>query len=135
MVAPLTLSSQLVCSWPNLEEQPTDDTTLRHAQIQLRQAELEAVVDALQKLSQGEAVTRYSLSAEQFDWNRLKNVETSKPIVAGHSLGGSAAVSPCSNSLYLFSETYFSLPPLPQVILIIVPLLCSIPPCNVRNST
>ncbi|KAI0686666.1 platelet-activating factor acetylhydrolase [Cytidiella melzeri] len=82
--------------WPDLEEQPADDTTLRHAQIQLRKAELETLIDAIQKLSQGESVTRYSSSADGFDWSRMKNVDASKPIIAGHSLGGSAALASSS---------------------------------------
>lgn len=70
-----------------------DDTKLRHEQIKLRVAELEAVVDAMRKLSQGEKLIRYSLNAPDFDWERWKSVDATRPIIAGHSLGGSAAVS------------------------------------------
>lgn len=81
------------CSWPELEEQPTDDTKLRHEQIKLRIAEIEAVVDIMNKLNNGETVIRSSMNAPDFDWERWKLVDTTHPIMAGHSLGGSAAVS------------------------------------------
>ncbi len=81
-----------LCSWPELEEQPTDDTKLRHEQIKLRVAEVEAVVDIMQKLSRGEKPLRSSINSPDFDWDRWRMVDCSRPIMAGHSLGGSAAV-------------------------------------------
>ena len=86
-------TNERLCSWPDLKEQPRDDTILRHAQIELRKAEIEAVVDAIQKLSSGEELTRYSMCSSAFDWSRFQKVDASKPIIVGHSLGGSAAVS------------------------------------------
>ena len=80
-------------SWPDLEQQPKDDTILRHAQIELRKAELEAVVQAIQRLASGEKVPRYSMCSQAFDWTRFQKVDATKPIIIGHSLGGSAAVS------------------------------------------
>lgn len=80
-------------SWPDLEQQPKDDTILRHAQIELRKAELEAVVQAIQRLASGETVPRYSMCSQAFDWTRFQKVDATRPIIIGHSLGGSAAVS------------------------------------------
>lgn len=81
------------CSWPELPEQPQDDTTLRHEQIKLRIAEIEAVVDVMDRLSQGEELVRHSMSnAPDFDWERWRHVDASSPVMVGHSLGGSAAV-------------------------------------------
>ena len=80
-------------SWPELEQQPTDDTTLRHEQIKLRVAEIETVVEMMRKLSQGEPLADCTLDAPSFDWERWKYVDATQPVMAGHSLGGSAAVS------------------------------------------
>ncbi len=77
--------------WPNLQEQPKDDTILRHEQIKCRLAEIEEVVKAMQKISEGEAVAQTTLTPVKFDFGPC--VDASKPIIAGHSLGGSAAVS------------------------------------------
>ena len=80
-------------SWPDLTEQPKDDTTLRREQIKLRVAEIDATVDAMKKLASGDCPARYSMEAPDFDWSRWKAVDVEKPVIVGHSLGGSAAVS------------------------------------------
>jgi hypothetical protein len=86
----------LLYSWPDLETQPTDDTTLRHEQIKLRLAEIEEVIGAMTRLSQGDDVRRTSIDSPDFDWNRWADcIDTAKPVMAGHSLGGSAAVCIC----------------------------------------
>ena len=81
-----------MCSWPDLPEQPTDDTTLRHEQIKCRIAEIEAVVDVMRKIAQGERLPD-GLKIPDMDWERFKCVDATRPVMAGHSLGGSAAVS------------------------------------------
>lgn len=79
-------------SWPDLSEQPTDDTTLRREQIKCRIAEIEAVVDVMRKLSRGEKLVD-GMTIPNLDWERFRCVDVSTPVMAGHSLGGSAAVS------------------------------------------
>lgn len=78
--------------WPDLDTQPKDDTTLRKVQLQLRLAELEQVYVQLQMISQGNGVARKS--TDDFDWQRWKGaIDTSRPIMSGHSFGGTLAVS------------------------------------------
>jgi platelet-activating factor acetylhydrolase len=74
-----------------LPEQPTDDTTLRHEQIKCRIAEIEAVVDVIRKLSEGKPPSE-GLQMPKMDWEKFTSVDATKPVMAGHSLGGSAAV-------------------------------------------
>ena len=88
-----TTPADLPHSWPELDEQPTDDTILRHEQIKLRVAEIEAVIDTMNKLSQGGPLADCQIDAPNFEWERWKFVDTTRPVMAGHSLGGSAAVS------------------------------------------
>ena len=80
-------------SWPDLDEQPTDDSILRREQIKCRVAEIEAVVDAMRKLSKGEPLECYSCNKDSIHWDRWKYLDTRRPVLAGHSLGGGAAVS------------------------------------------
>ena len=75
-----------------MPEQPKDDTTLRHEQIKCRIAEIEAVVDVMRKLSQGERLPD-GCKIPNLDWERFRSVDATRPVMAGHSLGGSAAVS------------------------------------------
>lgn len=77
--------------WPDLPEQPKDDTILRHEQIKLRLAECEEIVAALQKISRGEPVAQTALTPVNFEFGKW--IDARRPIMAGHSLGGSAAVS------------------------------------------
>ena len=72
-----------------------DDTTLRHEQIKCRTAEVEAVVAIMRKLAEGERLND-ELKLPNLDWARFRNIDASRPVMAGHSLGGSAAVSPRS---------------------------------------
>ena len=87
----LHLVLTITYSWPDLREQPKDDTILRHEQIKLRLAECEEIVSALQKISRGEPVPQTALTPVNFEFGKWINAD--KPIMAGHSLGGSAAVS------------------------------------------
>ena len=77
--------------WPDLPEQPKNDTILRHEQIKMRVAELTEVVNAMRTLSNGSSPSP-SLGLK-LDIERWKNIDTSMPIMTGHSLGGAAAVS------------------------------------------
>ncbi|EIN06804.1 hypothetical protein PUNSTDRAFT_54174 [Punctularia strigosozonata HHB-11173 SS5] len=91
--------------WPEIpkDKQPTDDTTLRHEQIKFRVAEFEAVVDTMNKLARGEKLNWYSITAPDFDWSRFKMVDPSRPVGAGHSLGGSAVLAASSANKIPFS--------------------------------
>jgi hypothetical protein len=61
----------------------------------MRIAEIDEVVKAMTRLSRGEDFTRTSIHSPDFDWSRWRSIDTGKPVMAGHSLGGSAAVSHC----------------------------------------
>jgi platelet-activating factor acetylhydrolase len=80
-------------TWPDLPEQPKDDTILRHSQIAFRCAEVEGVVDVMRRIAKGEDVARHGVAAPKFDWSRgWSAIDADAPIMAGHSLGGSVAV-------------------------------------------
>ncbi|GJE98066.1 hypothetical protein PsYK624_142880 [Phanerochaete sordida] len=82
--------------WPDLPHQPTDDTTLRHEQIKCRVAELEYVVEVMKKLSAtGERPTE-GCKIPDLNYEMFKAVDTTSPVMAGHSLGGSAALAASS---------------------------------------
>ncbi|KAJ7461303.1 platelet-activating factor acetylhydrolase [Mycena galericulata] len=87
--------------WPDHDPQPADDTTLRHDQLKVRLAELRAVQTALLSLSTDRTnftpiiAARPSLKGPKpsFDWTRwAKCLDAVRPIMCGHSLGGSAAL-------------------------------------------
>lgn len=61
----------------------------------------------MRKISQGESLTRYSMEGPDFDWERWTCVDASRPIISGHSLGGSAAVSEAVHSLRSIHKTDF----------------------------
>ncbi|TFK45802.1 alpha/beta-hydrolase [Heliocybe sulcata] len=87
--------------WPDAgaNGQPKDDTALRHVQIQLRCAEVKEVLGILDKLSKGEDVLRTSLHAPDFEWKRWEHVDPSKPVMVGHSLGGSVGLATSSQHM------------------------------------
>ena len=91
---PFSMRQLLIClsSWPDLPEQPTDDSILRREQIKCRVAEIEAVIEAMQKLSQGESIPCHSEGSRDFELGRWRYLDATKPVLAGHSLGGGAAV-------------------------------------------
>ncbi|KAH9832525.1 platelet-activating factor acetylhydrolase, isoform II-domain-containing protein [Rhodofomes roseus] len=87
--------------WPDLETQPTDDTTLRGAQLDLRAAEISEAIRVVGRMASGEDIIRYSdpiqapgvTTAQAFDWKRWDDaVDFETPVMAGHSLGGTAAL-------------------------------------------
>lgn len=71
-------------SWPG-EVQPKDDTTLRHVQLDLRLAEVEAVLNALKGITSGHPVSQTQLTEAQttFDWARWTGVNIKYPIMSG----------------------------------------------------
>jgi platelet-activating factor acetylhydrolase len=77
--------------WPDELIQPTNDTRLRHEQLKLRAAEISACVAIMTRVATGEKPAS-SLTAPDFDWSRWTVLDTSRPVMAGHSLGGSAAL-------------------------------------------
>jgi len=90
--------------WPELETQPADDTTLRHEQIKMRVAEIDEVIKAMKRLSNGENITRTSINLPDFDWSRWQAVDVHKPIMAGHSLGGSAGLAAGADNRFDFGS-------------------------------
>lgn len=74
-----------------MDTQPLDDTTLRHEQIKMRVAEIDEVIKAMTHLSQSGTISTNAINPD-FDWGRWRCLDTRKPVMAGHSLGGSAAV-------------------------------------------
>lgn len=83
--------------WPDLETQPEDDTALRKVQLQLRLAELEQVNVQVQSIAQGGGVARHT--TDGFDWSRWKHaIDTFRPIMSGHSFGGTLAVGPTARA-------------------------------------
>lgn len=89
-------------SWPDLETQPADDTILRHEQIKMRVVEIEEVLKAMLHITKGEDPPKTSIHAPDFDWNKWRAVDINKPMMAGHSLGGCAAVSTSSQLTTVF---------------------------------
>lgn len=79
--------------WPDMDVQPADDNTLRHEQIKIRCAEMEEARKVFEKLASGTPVEQYSFNPPTvFSWDRWQNIDASRPVLAGHSLGGAAAV-------------------------------------------
>ncbi|KAG1729727.1 platelet-activating factor acetylhydrolase [Suillus lakei] len=91
-------------SWVDLDEQPKNDTTLRHVQLEVRKAELEQVIKAVHRISQGEQVQQTRLSREGWDWTPWTSIDPASPIIAGHSFGGSLALAAAANSRFDFSR-------------------------------
>ncbi|KAJ3492207.1 hypothetical protein NLI96_g149 [Meripilus lineatus] len=92
--------------WPGCE-QPQNDTTLRHVQLQVRLAEVERVLQTLQKIASGEKITQTKTTEAQtqFDWVRwARSVDVEKPIMAGHSFGGSLGMAAAADGRFDFSK-------------------------------
>lgn len=77
--------------WPELPEQPNDDSILRREQIKCRVAEIEAVIDIMKNIAQGHEPNCLLKLDDNIDWSTWQAVDTTNPILTGHSLGGSAA--------------------------------------------
>jgi len=98
-------------SWPDLPEdkQPEDDTILRHSQLRFRVKEIYHVINSMVRLSQGEDIPRTSLKVPNFDWALWHGaVDANKPIMIGHSLGGSAAVCGITTMLQTLHANSFA---------------------------
>ncbi|KAG0707991.1 platelet-activating factor acetylhydrolase [Suillus ampliporus] len=80
--------------WVDLDEQPKNDTTLRQVQLEVRKAELEQVIKAVYRISQGKQVPRTRLSRGGWDWTPRTCIDPSNPIMARHSFGGCLALPP-----------------------------------------
>ncbi|KAK7683715.1 hypothetical protein QCA50_013091 [Cerrena zonata] len=91
--------------WPG-EVQPKDDTTLRHVQLDLRLAEVEAVLNALKGITSGHPVSQTQLTEAQttFDWARWTGVNIKYPIMAGHSFGGTLGMAAAVDKRFRFSR-------------------------------
>ena len=77
-----------------MPEQPRNDTTLRHVQLDVRLAEVEGVLKTIKMITKGEPLAQTTLTQAQttFDWTRWKCVNTHHPVMAGHSFGGTLGV-------------------------------------------
>lgn len=84
--------------WPDLpsDAQPKDDTTLRHDQLEMRAQEIKEIIRAFEGISAGEPIFETSLRSPHFDWSRWgpkwDAIAVKRPIMTGHSLGGSVAL-------------------------------------------
>lgn len=87
------------CRWPDLppDQQPENDTTLRHDQLKIRLIELQATIDALKQIDTGEIGTKGRLQASRtYDWTQWANkLQTGDGRIglAGHSFGGTAVLA------------------------------------------
>lgn len=69
-----------------------DDTTLRHVQLDVRLAEVDGVLRVLQRLTRRQGLVSTKLTPSLCEWGDWHLIEVTKPIIAGHSFGGSLAV-------------------------------------------
>ncbi|KAI0075517.1 hypothetical protein K474DRAFT_1708946 [Panus rudis PR-1116 ss-1] len=92
-------------SWPE-QDPPKDDTTLRHVQLDVRLAEADEVLTALEKITSGQPIEQTQLTEAQsaFDWSRWTCVESRHPIMAGHSFGGSLGIAAACDKRFHFSR-------------------------------
>ena len=83
-------------SWPDAEQQPTDDNVLRHEQLKVRLFEMYHVVEVLKTIAVNGSTDRCRLIRgpdAKFDWPKWQCLSLEKPVVIGHSFGGSAALA------------------------------------------
>ncbi|OSD02126.1 alpha/beta-hydrolase [Trametes coccinea BRFM310] len=86
--------------WPELPEQPTDDSVLRREQVKCRVAEIEAVIETMQNISKGFEPDDLLETKDKTDWAAWRNIDASSPVLAGHSLGGSAMLAASAKKSY-----------------------------------
>ncbi|KAH8102144.1 platelet-activating factor acetylhydrolase, isoform II-domain-containing protein [Cristinia sonorae] len=91
--------------WP-IPEQPKNDTTLRHVQLEVRLAEVEGVMSVMKQIANGQPVAQTTLTQAQttFDWARWKCVNPHKPVMTGHSFGGTLGMAAASKPKFRFSR-------------------------------
>lgn len=58
------------------------------------------MIDVMKKISEGSDIHSTFLLAPKFDWALWKNIDTARPILSGHSLGGSAALAVSADDLH-----------------------------------
>lgn len=58
----------------------------------MRVAEAHEVIQIMTRLSTGEHSIQNTDDGFEFDWSRWSSIDPHKPVMVGHSLGGSAAV-------------------------------------------
>lgn len=84
--------------WPEigLNEQPDNDTRLRKDQLEMRYNEIEEVINIMKKINNGDSVIQNAIKSPNFDWDRWgpnwNAINTNKPVMVGHSLGGSVGL-------------------------------------------
>ena len=84
-----------------MEEQPKDDNTLRHDQLQIRLVEMEATLAVIRKLTHGDLcatqIAKGCLQASRtYDWKPWVNavdVTEGNVCYVGHSFGGTAVLA------------------------------------------
>ena len=80
---------------------------MRHSQLDLRLAEFSHALSVLKMINAGSNIENLSILAPHWDWSRWKGaMDTERIIIAGHSLGGTAAVS--TSTLYSMLRTSLS---------------------------
>ncbi|KAI0786998.1 platelet-activating factor acetylhydrolase, isoform II-domain-containing protein, partial [Abortiporus biennis] len=92
--------------WPD-SKQPENDTTLRHVQLEVRLAETLGVIKTLEKIASGTPVGQTTLTqaSTTFDWAAWAScVSMHKPIMAGHSFGGSLGIAAATDSRFHFGR-------------------------------
>lgn len=77
---------------------------LRHMQLEVRRAEFKELLSIFQRLQSGANDIPQPASATSFDWSTWRNMDASRPIMAGHSFGGATALS-CAEKIDTFSRT------------------------------
>ncbi|KAI6094214.1 platelet-activating factor acetylhydrolase [Pisolithus thermaeus] len=92
-------------NWIDLTEQPSDDTMLRNVQLEVRMAEVQGVLSALQKVARGEPfVSTGPPHSPPSNWDVWDYVKVDAPVIAGHSFGGSLAMAAATDSRFSFSH-------------------------------
>ncbi|KAH8919333.1 hypothetical protein BT69DRAFT_1224294 [Atractiella rhizophila] len=91
--------------WPDLKEQPKDDTTLRHEQLRVRLAEFEQVLRVFESINRGELIESLLTLGPDWSWKEWEgrlDVEKGRVHVSGHSFGGAAALAAAADDRFAF---------------------------------
>lgn len=84
--------------WPEIpaDQQPDNDTRLRKDQLEMRCGEIKEVISIMKRINQGDPVIQNAIKSPHFDWERWgpkwNAINTNKPVMVGHSLGGSVGL-------------------------------------------
>ncbi|KAK4705490.1 platelet-activating factor acetylhydrolase, partial [Phenoliferia sp. Uapishka_3] len=91
--------------WPDLQEQPKDDTILRHSQLDLRLAEMEITLKVMEMINSGQDIENMSILSPHWDWiSWVGSTDANKAKVMGHSLGGTAAIKAAADPRFSFTH-------------------------------